>query len=120
VALLTLARANRKKDMIISGGFNVYPSHLEAVLLRHESVFEAAVVGVPPEQWGETPVAFVALKRSRPETAAQSLKWANSQLGKCSGLRALKVVPELPRNALGKVLKREPRDRYEKACQALM
>ena len=53
---------DRSKDIIISGGFNIYPSDIEAELIRHEDVVEAAVVGVPSERWGETPVAFVALR----------------------------------------------------------
>ena len=54
-----LALMDRKKDMIISGGFNIYPSDLEVVLVRHPYVAAAAVVGVPPDRWGQTPVAFV-------------------------------------------------------------
>ena len=57
-----LTLMDRKKDMIISGGFNIYPSDLEAELARHEAVLESAVVGAPSDRWGETPVAFVALK----------------------------------------------------------
>ena len=54
---------DRSKDLIISGGFNIYPSDIEAELVRHEAVVEAAVVGVPSERWGETPVAFVVLRQ---------------------------------------------------------
>ena len=60
-----LTLMDRRKDMIISGGFNIYPSDLESVLIQHEAIKEAAVVGVPSRQWGETPVAFVVLKPGR-------------------------------------------------------
>jgi acyl-CoA synthetase (AMP-forming)/AMP-acid ligase II len=70
--------------MIISGGFNVYPSDLEAVLSRHEAVQECAVVGVPSRQWGETPVGFVVLRPGRSEPAAQLKDWANAQLDRQS------------------------------------
>ncbi|MGO4612288.1 4-coumarate--CoA ligase, partial [Variovorax sp. 2RAF20] len=57
-----LVLMDRKKDMVISGGFNIYPSDIEAVLLEHADIADAAVVGVPSERWGETPVAFVVLQ----------------------------------------------------------
>lgn len=102
---------DRKKDMIISGGFNIYPSDLEAVLRSHAAVAEAAVVGVPSEQWGETPVAFV-VRRAGDETPGEALlKWANDQLGKTQRLARLHLIDELPRSAIGKVLKRELRER---------
>ena len=107
---------DRKKDMIISGGFNVYPSDLEAVLREHPAVVDAAVVGVPSVQWGETPVAFVVC-RAGPGTAdtdatAQILMaWANQRVGKTQRLSALHLTDELPRSPIGKVLKRELRDR---------
>jgi long-chain acyl-CoA synthetase len=103
---------DRKKDMIISGGFNVYPSDLEAVLQGHADVLEAAVVGVPSERWGETPVAFIVPKRHEPRLAETVLAWTNSQLGKTQRLTAVQLVDSLPRSAIGKVLKRELRDRY--------
>lgn len=103
---------DRKKDMIISGGFNIYPSDLEAVLREHPAVADAAVVGVPSEQWGETPVAFV-VPRPGNDTAADALRdWANERVGKTQRLSALQFVDELPRSPIGKVLKRELRDRY--------
>jgi acyl-CoA synthetase (AMP-forming)/AMP-acid ligase II len=105
-----LTLLDRKKDMIISGGFNIYPSDLEAVLLQHPEVVDAAVVGVQSRQWGETPVAFVVLKSGCTAAAEQIRSWANEQLGKTQRLSALKVLPSLPRSSIGKVLKRELRE----------
>jgi len=105
-----LTLVDRKKDMIISGGFNIYPSDLEAVLKEHEFVSEVSVVGVPSEQWGETPVAFVVLKKDFP--AEKILAWANQKLGKTQRISAIRVIDALPRSAIGKVLKRELRDAY--------
>ncbi len=102
---------DRKKDMIISGGFNIYPSDLEAVLRQHPAVLEASVVGVPSEAWGETPVGF-AVRRSGVDIDTDALlQWTNDQLGKTQRLSRLVLVEELPRSAIGKVLKRELRDR---------
>jgi len=103
---------DRKKDMIISGGFNVYPSDLEAVLQQHPAVAEAAVIGVPSEQWGETPVAFVVRAAARDEAAEQIRSWVNERLGKTQRLSAIELVDTLPRSPIGKVLKRELRDAY--------
>ena len=103
---------------IISGGFNVYPSDLEAVLRGHVDVAESAVVGVPSERWGETPVAFVVPKRRDPQLQRTLLDWANRQLGKTQRLAAIELVESLPRNAIGKVLKRELRDGYKATATA--
>jgi long-chain acyl-CoA synthetase len=102
---------DRKKDMIISGGFNIYPSDLEAVLRQHPAVLEASVVGVPSEAWGETPVGFAVRKADADIEADALLQWTNEQLGKTQRLSRLVLVDELPRSAIGKVLKRELRDR---------
>ncbi|MBK7529140.1 class I adenylate-forming enzyme family protein [Piscinibacter sp.] len=103
---------DRRKDMIISGGFNIYPSDLEAQLREHPAVAEVAVVGVPSEQWGETPVAFV-VRRAADDTAAEALRaWLNGRVGKTQRLAAVHLVDELPRSAIGKVLKRELRERH--------
>lgn len=107
-----LTLLDRKKDMIISGGFNVYPSDLEAVLHEHPEVAEAAVVGVASERWGETPIAFVSLKPAAAVSAGELLTWANGRLGKTQRLAALELTTNLPRSAIGKVLKRELRDGY--------
>ncbi|MDE2277790.1 MAG: acyl--CoA ligase [Burkholderiales bacterium] len=100
---------DRRKDMIISGGFNIYPSDLEAVLRRHPGVAEAAVVGVPSAEWGETPVAFVVPAAGHADTAQALRDWVNAQVGKTQRLSALRLVAELPRSPIGKVLKRELR-----------
>jgi long-chain acyl-CoA synthetase len=105
-----LVLLDRKKDMIISGGFNVYPSDLESVLREHPAVFDAAVVGVASDRWGETPMAFVVLKEGAALDAAELTLWANARVEKVQRLAGLKIMPELPRNAAGKVLKRELRD----------
>ena len=105
-----LVLLDRKKDMIISGGFNVYPSDLESVLREHPGVFEAAVVGVASERWGETPMGFVVLKAGAAQDAAGLILWANARVEKVQRLAGVKILPELPRNAAGKVLKRELRD----------
>jgi len=107
-----LTLVDRRKDMIISGGYNIYPSDLEAVLLEHPDVAEAAVAGVPSADWGETPAAWVVMKAGA-STAAESLRvWANGRVGKTQRLATLDLVDELPRSAIGKVLKRELRERW--------
>ncbi len=100
---------DRKKDMIISGGFNIYPSDLEAVLREHSDVADVAVVGAPSAEWGETPVAFVVSRGAN----AEALKaFANAKLGKMQRVSDVVLVDELPRSHIGKVLKRELRDAY--------
>ncbi|RMB54028.1 acyl-CoA synthetase (AMP-forming)/AMP-acid ligase II [Sphingomonas sp. PP-CE-3A-406] len=106
-----LTLMDRKKDLIISGGFNIYPSDLEAVLAQHPAVADCAVIGVPSEAWGETPVGFYVARAGAAEDETTILAWVNGQLGKTQRLSALHVADELPRSAIGKVLKRELRDR---------
>ncbi len=103
---------DRRKDMIISGGFNIYPSDLEAQLREHPAVAEAAVVGVPSREWGETPVAFVVLRPGATEDAEALRAWLNERVGKTQRIAALHAVDELPRSSIGKVLKRTLRERH--------
>lgn len=110
-----LTLMDRRKDMIISGGFNIYPSDLEAVLSQHPAVRDAAVVGVPSREWGETPIAFVVLRSDSNASADAIKQWANERLGKTQRLTAVELATELPRNAIGKVLKRELREQYSDA-----
>ncbi len=109
-----LILVDRKKDMIISGGFNIYPGDLEAVLCEHAAVAEAAVIGVASERWGETPVGFVSLKPTAEATPAALREFANARLGKTQRLSAVEILEQLPRSAIGKVLKRELRERHGK------
>jgi long-chain acyl-CoA synthetase len=108
-----LTLMDRRKDMVITGGFNVYPSDLEAVLRQHPGVADAAVVGVPSPEWGETPVAFVVPGGGAP-AAGELREWANAQLGKVQRLADVRYVDELPRSDIGKVLKRQLREEYAK------
>ena len=102
---------DRKKDMIISGGFNIYPSDIEAVLAQHPGVADCTVVGVASEQWGETPVGFYVPRPGSDAGVDDVLAQTNAKLGKTQRLSALYQADELPRSAIGKVLKRELRDR---------
>jgi len=110
-----LSIVDRKKDMIISGGFNIYPSDIEAVLAGHDGVVEASVVGMPSETWGETPVAFAVAPG---QDAAALKEWLNNRLGKMQRVADLRLVDELPRGPIGKVLKRQLRDDYLAVAQA--
>ena len=101
---------DRKKDMIISGGFNVYATDLEEVLLSHPQVADAAVIAAPSEQWGETPLAFVVLAPGVNLDVEELRQWANGQLGKAQRISEVRVIDALPRSPIGKVLKRELRD----------
>jgi len=109
-----LTLVGRAKDLIISGGFNIYPSDLEAVLAGHPAVADCAVVGVASDRWGETPVGFFVPADASADPDAV-LAWANARLGKVQRLSAVYPVPELPRSAIGKVLKRELRPTVEPA-----
>ena len=106
-----LTLLDRRKDVIISGGFNIYPSDLEAVLREHPAVADVAVVGVPSRQWGETPVAFVVRRPGQVDIDdAALLQWANERLGKTQRLLSVRSIDALPRSPIGKVLKRELRE----------
>ena len=107
-----LTLLDRKKDVIISGGFNVYPSDIEAVLAEHPDVADGTVIGVESEAWGETPVGFYVPRGGASDSASDILGWVNDRVGKTQRLSALEAIEELPRSAIGKVLKRELRDAY--------
>ena len=100
----------RSKDMIISGGFNIYPVDLENILLQHPDVAEAAVIGMPSDRWGETPVGFVTAARGASLDADKALAEANAKLGKTQRISALYTIEEMPRSHIGKLLKTELRD----------
>jgi acyl-CoA synthetase (AMP-forming)/AMP-acid ligase II len=114
---------DRKKDMIISGGQNIYPADIEAVLVTHPDVVEVAVIGAPSARWGETPLAIV-VPRSAPaalpagsgatsdEAGAQLRDWVNARVGKQQRIAGVRFTASLPRNPNGKILKRELRRLY--------
>ena len=102
---------DRKKDMILSGGQNIYPQDIEAVLVTHELIQDAAVIGAPSARWGETPLALVVPRNDR-LSMEELLAWANQRLGRQQRLAACIAVAELPRNPNGKILKRELRKIY--------
>ncbi len=105
---------DRKKDMIISGGFNIYANDLERELLKHPAVSDVAVIGVPSEQWGESPYALVVRKPGATDDLATILAWANARLGKLQRLAGGELRDELPRSPIGKILKRELRSPFWK------
>ncbi|MEM9335306.1 MAG: AMP-binding protein [Pseudomonadota bacterium] len=104
---------DRKKDMIISGGQNIFPADIEATMVEHDAISEIAVIGVPHDKWGETPLAVVVRGEGRPADPDELIGWANERLGRQQRIRGLVFVDELPRNPNGKVLKRELRERYK-------
>ncbi|HVH06841.1 MAG TPA: long-chain fatty acid--CoA ligase [Myxococcota bacterium] len=103
---------DRKKDMIITGGENVYPAEVEAVLARHPDVLECAVIGVPSERWGESGAAVVVAKAGASLGAEEILRFCDGKLARYKLPRAVHFVDEIPRNPTGKVLKRVLRERF--------
>ncbi len=104
---------DRKKDLIISGGVNVYPKDIEEVLVQHPAVREVAVFGVPHEKWGEAPVGAVILRDGFSASAEELRLWANARVdARYQQLCEVKVLPDFPRSAAGKTLKRELRAPY--------
>jgi fatty-acyl-CoA synthase len=103
--------AGREKDMIISGGVNIYPAEIEAALLLHPDVADAAVVAVPDDQWGEVGVAFIVALEGRAVGAEALAVHLANRLAKFKIPKRFEVIAELPRTAYGKVVKGELRDR---------
>jgi len=107
-----LILSDRKKDMIISGGLNIFADDLERVLLADPDVTDAAVIGVPSERWGETPLGLVVLRSGATRAAEEIRTRANEVLGKSQRLSAVEARDGLPRSSIGKILKRELRAPY--------
>jgi acyl-CoA synthetase (AMP-forming)/AMP-acid ligase II len=103
---------DRKKDMIISGGSNIYPREIEEVICRHAAVFEVSVIGVPDDKWGEALKALVVTHPGASATEAEIIEHCKRHLGSYKKPQSVEFLPALPKNAYGKVLKRELRDRY--------
>ncbi|TMC10788.1 MAG: fatty acid--CoA ligase [Chloroflexi bacterium] len=103
---------DRIKDMIISGGENIYPAELESVLAAHPALADVAVIGVPDDQWGETVKAIVVLKPGAALTGEELIEWARTRLGGYKRPKSVDFTDSIPRNPSGKILKRELRAPY--------
>ncbi len=107
-----LILSDRKKDMIISGGLNIFADDLERVLLTYPEVTDAAVIGIPSPDWGETPLGLVVAAPGTSPDAEAIRDWANARLGKSQRLARVELREQLPRSDIGKILKRELRAPY--------
>jgi long-chain acyl-CoA synthetase len=103
---------DRKIDMVISGGVNIYPAEIEAVLLTHPAVEDCAVLGVPDEEWGEVVKAVVRVRPGHTVTADELIALCAENLASYKRPRTVDFVEDFPRDAAGKLLKRQLRDRY--------
>ncbi len=104
---------DRQKDMIISGGVNVYPRDIEEILIRHPAVREVAVFGVPDQRWGETPVAAVILSHPEAASAAELIDWTNARVdARYQRISRVEILEEFPRSTAGKTLKRVMREQF--------
>ena len=102
----------RIKDMVIRGGENIYPREIEEVLMTHEDVSLAAVIGVPHESHGEEVKAYVILNPGATTTSEELIAWGKEQMANYKYPRIVQFVQQLPMTATGKILKRELRDRF--------
>jgi acyl-CoA synthetase (AMP-forming)/AMP-acid ligase II len=105
---------DRVKDMIVTGGENVYPAEVENALLGHPSIADAAVIGVPDDAWGEAVKATVVLKPGAPQDAADIIAWACTRIANFKAPKSVDFVDAIPRNLSGKILRRELREPYWK------
>lgn len=103
---------DRKRDVIITGGFNVYPSEVEQVLWTHDSVLDCAVIGIPDEQWGEAVKAVVELKSGKQANSEDLILFVKQKLGSVKAPKSIDFIDTLPRSPVGKVLKKELREPY--------
>lgn len=107
-----LTLVDRSKDMLVSGGENIYPAEIENALYGHEAVAECAVFGIPDDHWGEVPAAHVVLSRNRSATESELIDYCASRIPRHKRPRLVRFVEDLPRTPVGKIKKAELRDRY--------
>jgi len=103
---------DRKRDLIISGGFNIFPFEVESALMKHPAVQDCAVIGVPDAKWGEAVKACVQMKAGAQAGADELIEWAKGLIGSMKAPKSVDFVESLPRSPVGKVLKRELRAPY--------
>ena len=104
---------DRKKDMVISGGINVYPREVEEVLFKHPNVSDAAVIGIPDEKWGEAIKAYIVTTSSSEGDAEEIRSFCEQEISKIKVPKIIEFIKEIPRNAGGKVLKTELRKNHD-------
>jgi len=105
---------DRKKDMIIAGGFNIYPNEVEDVLYQHPAVMETAVIGVPDERRGEVVKAFIVLREGQPESEEAIREWCKQEMRAYMVPRYVEFRTELPKTMVGKILRRELKEEEKK------
>jgi acyl-CoA synthetase (AMP-forming)/AMP-acid ligase II len=103
---------DRIRDMVVSGGFNIFPFEIEQVLMKHPAVQDCAVIGVPDDKWGEAVKAVVQLNAGAQASADELIAFAKAELGGMKAPKSIDFLDSLPRSAVGKVLKREIRKPY--------
>jgi acyl-CoA synthetase (AMP-forming)/AMP-acid ligase II len=103
---------DRKRDLIISGGFNVFPIEVEQVLLAHPAIQDCAVFGVPDDKWGEAVRAAVQLAPGASADEAELIQLCKDKLGGVKAPKTIEFIAQLPRNPAGKILKRQLREDY--------
>ena len=103
---------DRVKDMIVSGGENIYPAEVENALMSHKEILDAAVVGIPDDKWGESVIGFVVIEESTNLSEVEIISYARTQIAAYKCPKSIEFIKELPRNPSGKILRRELRDPY--------
>ena len=103
---------DRKKEMLVTGGFNVYPTEVEAVLAQHPAISESCVIGIPDERWGETVKAVVVLRQGMKATGDEIMHFCQDRLAGFKRPRSVDFTAALPRNANGKISRKDVREPY--------
>jgi acyl-CoA synthetase (AMP-forming)/AMP-acid ligase II len=111
---------DRKKDMILTGGENVYSTEVENILYMHPAILEAAVIGVPDEQWGEMVKAIVVLRQGMETTAEEVMSFCKERLARYKAPKSVEFYASLPKTGSGKIAKGELREKYWKGMQKMV
>jgi acyl-CoA synthetase (AMP-forming)/AMP-acid ligase II len=111
---------DRKKDMIVTGGFNVFSSEVEAAVMAHPAVKDCAVIGVPDDKWGEAVRAVIELRPNQSVEPQALVQFVKDRLGSVKAPKEVEIVAQLPRSAVGKVLKKEVRKKYWSAQERMV
>ena len=103
---------DRVKDMIVSGGENIYPAEVENALMSNAEILDAAVIGIPDDKWGESVKGFVVLAADASLSEDEIISYTRTQIAAYKCPKSIEFIKELPRNPSGKILRRELRDPY--------